>query len=30
MLERLHRDARNQLFDVVIVWLKDKKVRIVF
>jgi len=30
MLERLHRDARSQLFDVVIVWLKDKKVCIVF
>lgn len=30
MLERLHRDARNQLFDVVIAWLKDKKVCIVF
>jgi len=30
MLERLHRDTRNQLFDVVVVWLKDKKVCIVF
>jgi hypothetical protein len=30
MLERLHTDVRNQLFDVVIVWLKDKKVCIVF
>jgi len=30
MLERLHIDARSQLFDVVIVWLKDKKVCFVF
>jgi U3 small nucleolar RNA-associated protein 20 len=26
MLERLDRDARNQLFDIVTVWLKDGKV----
>jgi U3 small nucleolar RNA-associated protein 20 len=26
MLERLDKNARNQLFDIVIVWFKDNKV----
>jgi hypothetical protein len=26
MLERLDKNTRNQLFDIVIVWLKDNKV----
>jgi hypothetical protein len=30
MLERLDRDACNRLFDIVIVWLKDRKVCNVF
>jgi hypothetical protein len=27
MLERLDQNARNQLFDIVIVWMKDNKVQ---
>jgi U3 small nucleolar RNA-associated protein 20 len=30
MLERLEINARSQLFDILLVWLKDKKVCIVF
>lgn len=30
MLERLDTNARNQLFDIVIIWMKDKKVYFIY
>jgi hypothetical protein len=30
MLERLDTNARNQLFDIIIVWLKDRKVYYIY